>query len=444
MRKLAKILAVLAFCTTGTTFAQTAPAKCTPFSIPIQSSLTECGPGMTGSKFKTKSKACPGGEVRESIEFDMSGCKAATTSSNGAMTQEARCRLTPGGCANAPIAANCPAGRKWSLEGTGVAHCVDVDPLCPWGTTLQHDANGNPSCIQNSCPSNQQLQSDGKACGCPAGLVLDGATCVAPTPTCSEGSLVTATETCPFGGTKYLLETTTCPDGAFGAPHTATAWDDSKCTAPPPITCTGSTFSESAACSPGSSGTQTRSVTISCPTGQYGSPFTNYGNWNTSDCRATCTPTSSTYATSCGTGFTGTKYVTTNYTCPSGSSQSENTSNCGCANGAIDYPFCTPPPPAQTCPQGEQWNGTSCSLIPGWCPNVAATAVGVECPLGGWGPGNGFGGHGELIAGPEGTIRSINMTSYGSFMGCQQGQGQMVCRGGIWRGGMADVPYVKK
>lgn len=345
-----KVLALLAFCVSGTTFAQTAPASCTPYSIPVQSTVTECGPGLTGSKYKTMTKTCPGGEVKESAGYDTSSCRTATTGSNGAMTYEARCRLTPGGCANAPIAQNCPAGRKWTLMGSGIAHCVDVDPSCPWGTSLTHDRLGNPSCVQNTCPSNQVLQADGKACGCPTNTGWNGSSCVPPS--CFAGTATTSSSACTYGGIQYYRETTSCPSGTYGAPSKSGYWDQSAC-APRPITCTASSYTESAACGSGRNGSMYREVYTNCPGGQYGSPSTSYGGWNEGSCTAACSPSQSTYATACGTGYSGTKYITTNYTCPSGSYQTENTSQCGCANGANNYPTCTPPyqepvsPPAQ-------------------------------------------------------------------------------------------------
>lgn len=331
---------MLALCVSGTTFAQTAPASCTPYSIPIQSTVTQCGSGMTGSKYKTMTKTCPGGEVKESTDFDTSGCRTASTGSNGTLTAEAQCRLTPGACAYTPIASNCPAGRKWTLMGSGVAHCVDEDPVCPWGTSLTHDKLGNPSCVQNTCPSNQVLQADGKSCACPSGTGWNGSSCVAPT--CFEGTATTGSQACTWGGTQYYRETTTCPSGAYGAPSKTGYWDTSGC-APQPVTCTPSAWTESAACGSGMTGNQYRDHQTTCPSGQYGSPSYYTGPWNTSACQATCSPSNSTYGTSCGTGYSGTKYITTYYTCPSGSYQTENTSGCGCANGATNYPTCTPP-----------------------------------------------------------------------------------------------------
>jgi hypothetical protein len=348
-----KLLAVFALCATGTTFAQTAPASCTPYSIPIQTTMTDCGPGLLGSKYKTMTKSCPSGEVKESADYDTSGCQIAPSGVGGTVTQAARCRLTPDACANAPIAANCPPGRKWSLKGSGVAHCVDEDPVCPWGTSLNHDFLGNPSCVQNTCPSNQVLQSDGKSCGCSSGLVWSGSSCVPAKPTCQPSDVDDQWGmACPEGpGMRYRRKVTTCPNGPYGAPYEYYYWETSECDTyeppppPPPTTCTTSSWSESAECTGGRSGSMSRTVTTSCPGGAYGSPSTSYGSWDESQCSTAtvCTPSQSTYGTSCGSGFTGTKYITTYYTCPSGSYQTENDSNCGCANGATNYPTCTPP-----------------------------------------------------------------------------------------------------
>lgn len=367
-----KLLALLAFCVSGTTFAQTAPASCTPYSIPIQSTVVECGPGLVGSKYKTTTKTCPSGEVVESREFDTSNCKTASTGTGGVMTAEARCRITPGACANAPVAADCPAGRKWSLMGSGIAHCVDEDPVCPWGTSLTHDRLGNPSCVQNTCPSNQVLQADGKSCGCPSGTGWNGSSCVPPS--CYAGSATTSSTSCTYGGTRYYRQTTTCPSGPYGAPSTSGYWDESGCAARP-VTCTTSSYTQSAACGSGRNGSMYREVYTTCPSGQYGSPGTSYGSWNESQCTTACSPSSSTYSTSCGSGYSGTKYITTHYTCPSGSYNTENASNCGCANGATNYPTCTPPYQEPVC-----WNGAknypTCTFpppAPSGCEDIYGT-----------------------------------------------------------------------
>lgn len=190
--------------------AQSAPAACTPYSIPIQSTISECGPGLTGTKYKTLTMQCPSGVLTRSDAFDVSSCKASTTNSDGMVTPEARCKIMPGACAIAPAPApgNCASGRKWSLAGSGVAHCVDEDPVCPWGTSLKHDFLGHPSCEQNTCPSNQVLKSDGKSCGCQSGREWNGSSCVVPAPPAPP-----AAPNCP---TNVLIDNQPCPNGQRG------------------------------------------------------------------------------------------------------------------------------------------------------------------------------------------------------------------------------------
>lgn len=78
---------------------------------------------------------------------------------------------------------NCPGSKHWVTLGTGIAHCVLDDFVCPMAQHLVHDAIGNPSCVSNTCPSNQVLQGDGVSCACPASLsVWNGSSCVAPPP----------------------------------------------------------------------------------------------------------------------------------------------------------------------------------------------------------------------------------------------------------------------
>lgn len=335
-----------------------------------------------GSKYKTLSKVCPSGAVNQSADYDSSGC-TAPPSPAGAVNILSRCALTPDACAPSPTAAACPSGTHWVLTGSNIAHCVQDDMACPWGYSLTHDFLGNPSCKQNTCPSNQVLQGDGISCACPTNTVWSGSSCVPAPPSCVAGSRQVGGTTCGSGysGTMYQTQTTTCPGGPYGSPSVITSgYDTSTCT-PLAVTCTPSSYTDSQACG---TGTQFRSVSTSCPSGSYGSPSTSYGSWNTSGCGCpngatnyptcnsfppppppSCAPSSSTSSTSCGTGYTGTKYITTNYLCPSGSSTSVDSSGCGCANGAADYPTCTPiaPPPAACIPG---YGATSLGY-PGYC-----------------------------------------------------------------------------
>ena len=366
-----KFLVLLAFCVSGSTFAQVAQkapiaplvaaSTCTPYSIPIQSTVKDCGPGLYGSMYKTTTKVCPSGEVKESTDFDTSNCRQPPTG-GGFVTAAARCRLTPGACASTPMASDCPVGQKWSLEGTGVAHCVDDDPTCPWGTSLTHDAAGHPSCGAIACPGNQVLQGDGKTCGCTVGTTWNGFTCVPPS--CFPDIVVTSNAACTWGGTKYYRETTTCPSGTYGAPSIMGSWDESGCAAQPEANCVASQTTEMGTCKSGEAGYTYREVLTTCPTGPSGTPDTKYSAWHVENCAATCTASMTTTSSACGDGFTGTQYFTTHNTCPTGVYYTTDVSECGCANGGTDYPTCTPPDPSlnQACAVEERLVATSPSV----------------------------------------------------------------------------------
>lgn len=223
-----RALATLTFLLSIPVSAQLGPIECIPYSIPIQSTITDCGPGLTGTKFRTTTKFCPSGEVKESTSYITSACQASTKDSSGTLTAEARCRITPGACAGTPgalVPADCPSGSKWSLTGSGVAHCVSEDPVCSWGTLLKHDFLGNPRCEQITCTSNQVIQSDGKSCGCSSGLYWTGSKCTAPTPppppSCPT-SILTLNEPCCYGR-KLYYRTTSCAGVVSGY------WDMSSC-----------------------------------------------------------------------------------------------------------------------------------------------------------------------------------------------------------------------
>ena len=79
--------------------------------------------------------------------------------------QQPNCTVNPGACQSAPVPSTCLPAHHWTLMGSGIAHCVADDPVCPGGTELTHDWLGNPSCFvliittetrPRSCPSGQQ------------------------------------------------------------------------------------------------------------------------------------------------------------------------------------------------------------------------------------------------------------------------------------------------
>lgn len=349
-------------------------ANCVPYSIPIADTVMACGQGLIGSKYKTRSLECPKGNIVESTAYDTSDCRPVPPAPL-AVNTVSKCVVTPDACAALPSAMACPPGTHWTLAGSGVAHCVQDDPVCPWGTSLTHDTLGNPSCIANTCVSNKVLGSDGISCICPASLpVWNGSSCTAPVVSCVADAVPQSPVACGagFSGTKFRTLVTSCPSGPYGAPSSSlTAYDTSGCT-PLAVTCSpGSVDLSPVACGSGFTGTKFRTETTTCPSGPYGSPSVSTSGYDTSSCGCAngasnyptctppvvCTPTSSTTSASCGSGFTGTKYTTTATFCPSGTSSTVDTSACGCANGALDYPTCSAVPADPKCP-AEEWRGS--------------------------------------------------------------------------------------
>lgn len=304
-----------------------------------------------------RTKTCPDGKITDGLTFDYSNCKPAGREAVDVNATD--CSITPTavGCMAVPTLSGCPTGKHWSLAGNKIAHCVNNDPVCPWGTSLTHDFMGEPSCIANTCPSNQVLQSDGISCACPASLpVWNGSSCVVPV---CNSYISNVNAYCPAGQTGYITnqntydcknnllssteiantcatpvscpgpttQFTACPSGQSGQMLVTTSYtmtngtcssslttDTSGCsivpTPPTSPSCQSSTTTETAACDPGYTGTKSRSVTINSCTG------TSYGDWD----RSLCVQSS----------------------CPNGAT---NYPVCGCENGATNYPTCTFPPP---------------------------------------------------------------------------------------------------
>jgi hypothetical protein len=268
-------------------------ATCRPSSI---NNYVPCDAGYTGQKFTTTSKTCPdgwpSGIVKTTPTYNTSQCVKVIATGPVDRT----CELTPAACAPVPASPGCAPNQHWVMTGSPVAHCVDKNPVCPWGTSLVHDSTGNPSCQPNTCPSNQVLQGDGISCACPGGTAWTGSGCVALPPPCSPSTSYGGNVACGAGftGFKNLVTTISCPGNT-----TSSYWDTSSCT---PIVVPPS-----------------------------------------------CTPSSVIGGNvACGTGFTGMKHSVTTTTCPENvTTTSWDTSACVpipnvCANGATDYPTCTP------------------------------------------------------------------------------------------------------
>jgi hypothetical protein len=297
--RLLSALALLMFGISGNTLAGTGNnlITCTPSTT---NNYVACDAGYTGQKYTVTTKTCPegwpNGIIKTTTTYDTSHCLKSAPPSNGDRT----CELTPAACSTMPTSPGCPAGQHWVLTGSTVAHCVNNDPVCGWGTSLVHDGMGNPGCITNTCPSNQVLQGDGISCACPGGTAWNGSSCIALPPPCTPSAVNGGNVACDAGftGSKHGVTTTSCPGSVV-----TFAWDISGCipiAVPPP-------------CTPSS---------------------VNGGN------------------VACGAGFTGFKHSVTTTSCPgSVVTLSWDTSACVpiplpppvCANGASNYPTCTPP-----------------------------------------------------------------------------------------------------
>lgn len=292
------ILLFLLFSNVTLTSAQgNATSDCKPYSIPLDP--VACGQGYTGVKFPLKVKTCPGGLITIGQSYNTENCKRVGETPNPNATN---CALTPTdiACTSAPSPMGCPAGQHWVTTGSGIAHCVQNDFPCPWGQSLKHDALGNPYCVPNSCPSNQVLQPDGISCACSAGLVWDGASCIAA---CTPSSYTeSASCSAGFSGTMSRIVTNTCPSGtpSYGA------WNTSSCV-PNAVSCPADDYVPTACLS--GSGTAYAVYTYvgsSC--------VRTYAGRDDSGCSSgsTC-PADTSFSSSCGPGFSGQQVTTTSY-----------------------------------------------------------------------------------------------------------------------------------
>lgn len=276
---------------------------------------------------------------------------AFTASAQGTNTQapsaQDKCTVSPDSCMTAPIAKACPTGKRWTTAGSGIAHCVNVDPVCPSSEKVAYDNMGNPSCVSRCSVSEYWDGSVCRACtttstssgSCQSGYsgtAYRTVTTNSCTGTTSYGSwdyssctasctstYSTQSGSCPSGytGTAYRdVENNSCSGKSYGA------WDYSSCTKSP--TCGSSTSSESGSCQSGYSGSATRSVTYNSCTGS-----TTYGSWNYSGCSPntpSCGSSSSTESGSCPANYTGSATRTVTYNSCTGATTYGSWNNSGC------------------------------------------------------------------------------------------------------------------
>lgn len=224
---------------------------------------------------------------------------------------QGNCTVSPESCMTAPIAKACPAGKKWSTAGSGIAHCVSADPACASGEKVAYDTLGNPSCVAR----------------CTSSDFWDGSVCRP----CTTTSAVSGA--CPSGydGTAYKNVTTnTCAGSTIDG-----SWDYSSCTA----ACRSHMWGESQACPGGGSALMSRVNTTDSCTG------TTYGAWNTNACKGACKNVLQTESGSCQANYTGTAYRTNIVNSCTGS----------ITQGTWDYSGCTFSPAVAQCPPRETY-----------------------------------------------------------------------------------------
>lgn len=280
----------------------------------ISKAPVQCGPGYTGMKVPVVTFTCP--DRRQVESFDTTGCIPAGTQPKNPLATN--CSVTPGDaeCMPLPKPSGCPAGKHWTTQGSGIAHCVGDDMNCPAGQTLTHDALGNPSCVPITCPSNQVLQADGKTCGCPAGTTWNGATCERPAAFCPPKK-VTAIN-CPSGMAGQGIRTTTytLPNCSEQVSDDFSQCNRNECPAPSSVT---------SACPAGKTGsivTTTSYIGVAC------TPVTNITD-NCNDNRLTC-PNNTEQVIACPTGFTGSGLLKTTYDNANNCSRTDTVDNSGC------------------------------------------------------------------------------------------------------------------
>lgn len=267
------------------------------------------------------------------------GLWLALTAFSASAQDATRCLTNPEACLTAPIAKSCPAGQKWSTAGSGIAHCVNVDPVCPSSEKVAHDFLGNPSCVAR----------------CSAGEFWNGASCSPCTTTSTSSGSCQA----GYNGTAYRTVTTNSCAGStsYGS------WDYSNCT----VACTQSTSTESGSCQAGYTGTAYRSVTTNSCSG------TTYGAWSYASCTQSCGTSSWNESGSCPANYAGSAYRTV----------SRNDCTGALTYGGWNTTNCTYSP---ACPAGSAWNGSQCVSTGPDCsggPQVVVTGTGQRTCAGG-------------------------------------------------------------
>jgi hypothetical protein len=234
--------------------------------------------------------------------------------------------VNPGLTQAAPVPSDCGPGRHWTLQGSGIAHCVNNDPVCSGATPdLVHDWLGNPSCVA------PVVTIDSQSLSCPAG---------------SSGSITqTRTVTTHANGSvdygSWSTSSNSCVADPVTPPPVTTPPETTPPVTTPPVTTPPVTTPP----------VTTPPVTTDPGTGSCTNGATNYPSCNAFP--------------SCANGATNYPACNAFPSCANGAT---NYPACNafpsCANGATNYPACNSYP---SCANGAT-NPPTCTDVKIVCP----------------------------------------------------------------------------
>lgn len=122
-----------------------------------------------------------------------------------AQGQEDKCSINPNLCMTEPVASGCPAGKAWSLAGTGIAHCATISPTPAQTPTPTPPPAPAPMPMPTPTPMPTPMPT--------------------PTPTCTSTSSTeyAACQAPTFGQRERTVTVDSCTGTTYSA------WDISSC-----------------------------------------------------------------------------------------------------------------------------------------------------------------------------------------------------------------------
>lgn len=257
--------------------------------------------------------------------------KTGDMRSSAAFQADCAAGLALDSCAKPVTPTGCPAGQHWTMIGSGIAHCVNDDPVCVSPQILKHDALGNPFCHTPIVTHEYRTRTT---------------SCVAPQI-----------------GTRSQSRRYTYTDGVLTRVGSwTTTWSDCEDPAPPPPPPPPPTCSNGASDYPTCTPPYTPPVTSTCPNGASNYPTCTFPpvigdppavppSCSAADVVVNSTP--------CGAGMAGgpiEQHQTVS--CPGSIVGGYTTGSCTpavCANGAKNWPTCTIEAPVVQCRAGFKW-----------------------------------------------------------------------------------------